>query len=114
MKNRHVVTIPGDAEYHLRLAMDSLDRESPERVLEHFDRALSTAPMYAAAWNEKGNFLDSMGRFNEAISCYDRSLKIDPGNSEVWFNKGLTLRKMGKENEAFSCINRGIDLACGE
>jgi tetratricopeptide (TPR) repeat protein len=114
MKHRNVVTIPRDAEYHLKRAMDSQGRESPERILEYFDLALAAAPAYAAAWNEKGNFLDSMGKFDEAISCYDRSLTIDSGNSEVWFNKGLTLRKIGKENEAFSCINFGIDLACGE
>jgi len=76
--------------------------------------ALSSEPAYAAAWNEKANFLDSVGKFDEALACYDCSLKIDPGNAEVWFNKGLTLRKLGRENEAFSCINRGIDLACGE
>jgi tetratricopeptide (TPR) repeat protein len=113
MKHNHVVTIPPAAEYHLRRAMDAQGSDAPEKVLEHFDLALFSEPAYAAAWNEKANFLDSMGILDEALACYDRSLEIDPGNSEVWFNKGLTLRKLGRENEAFSCINRGIDLACG-
>jgi tetratricopeptide (TPR) repeat protein len=114
MKHRHVMKIPKDAEYHFTLAMDAQGKEAPDSILDYFDRALSLEPAYATAWNEKANFLDFMGRFDEAIHCYDMALKIDPGNSEVWFNKGLTLRKLGKENESFSCINKGIDLACGK
>jgi tetratricopeptide (TPR) repeat protein len=113
MSHKRVVTIPRAAEYHLQRAMDAQGKEAPEKVMEYIELSLSTEPAYAAAWNEKANFLDSMGKFDEALACYDRSLKIDPGNAEVWFNKGLTLRKIGRENEAFSCINKGIDLACG-
>ena len=114
MKHKHMITVPKEAQYHLQRAMDAQGRDTPEAILAHFEMALSSEPAYAAAWNEKANFLDSVGNFDEALACYDRSLKIDPGNAEVWFNKGLTLRKLGRENEAFSCINRGIDLACGE
>jgi tetratricopeptide (TPR) repeat protein len=114
MKHKHMITVPKEAEYHLQRAMDAQGRDAPETILAHFELALSSEPAYAAAWNEKANFLDSVGNFDEALACYDCSLKIDPGNAEVWFNKGLTLRKLGRENEAFSCINRGIDLACGE
>jgi tetratricopeptide (TPR) repeat protein len=114
MKHKHVITVPKEAQYHLQNAMDAQGRDTPDAILAHFEMALSSEPTYAAAWNEKANYHDSMGNFDEALACYDRSLKIDPGNAEVWFNKGLTLRKLGRENEAFSCINRGIDLACGE
>jgi tetratricopeptide (TPR) repeat protein len=113
MRGRKVSTIRGPAEYQFRRAMEAQGVENPERVLEYFDQALSIEPGYAIAWNEKANFLDLMGRLDDALQCYDMALKIDPGNSEVWFNKGLTLQKLGKENEAFSCINKGIDLACG-
>lgn len=114
MKDRKIVIIPREAEYHFRQAMDAQGKMEAEDVLASFDQALSLEPGYAVAWNEKANFLDSVGRFDDAIRCYDISLKIDPGNAEVWFNKGLTLRKIGRENEAYSCINKGIDLACGE
>ena len=114
MKHKRVIIVPKEAEYHLQRAMDAQGNDTAETILAYFEMALSSEPAYAAAWNEKGNFLDSVGKFDEALACYDCSLKIDPGNAEVWFNKGLTLRKLGRENEAFSCINRGIDLACGE
>lgn len=64
------------------------------------------------AWNEKANFLDCLGKCEDAISCYDMALRIDPQLSEAWFNRGLTLKKKGEEREGIDCINKGIDFAC--
>jgi tetratricopeptide (TPR) repeat protein len=113
MSERMVTTIQPDAEYLYRRAMNSQGNEKPETVLEYFDRALDTEPGYATAWNEKANYLDNIGRLDEAITCYDRALAIDPESAEAWFNKGLTLKKLGKEKDAEKCINRGIELAVG-
>jgi tetratricopeptide (TPR) repeat protein len=63
------------------------------------------------AWNEKANFLDYLGKYEEAIRCYDRAIRIDPELSEAYFNKGLTLNKMGKTVEAAPCIKYGIKLS---
>jgi tetratricopeptide (TPR) repeat protein len=108
-----VTTVRPDAEYLYRRAMNGQGKDTPEMILENFDRAITLDPGYVTALNEKANFLDQIGRFDEALSCYDRALRIDPGSAEAWFNKGLTLKKMGKEKDAEACINRGIDLAVG-
>jgi tetratricopeptide (TPR) repeat protein len=108
-----IENIPPDARYFFRRAMDAEAWDVPEKVLEYFDLALSREPRYAMAWNEKGNFLDLMGKVDEALGCYDQALAIEPESPEVWFNKGLTLKKMGRERDAASCINRGIELAIG-
>jgi tetratricopeptide (TPR) repeat protein len=102
-----------DAVYNHRRAMDAQGKESPERVIEYFDLAILREPGYTAAWNEKANYLDSMGRFEDALSCYDQALLLDPGMAEVWFNKGLTLKKMNREKDAAACMNKGIELAIG-
>jgi len=104
-----IVEIPKDAEYYYRFGLDIENKERPEKVLEYFDRAIAAHPSYAMAWNEKANFLDSLGRYEDAVECYDIAIKLDPEYGEAWFNKGLTLRKMGMANEGISCINRGID-----
>src|SRR5690606_12676496 len=108
-----IVSISQEAEYFFRRAMDAEMRNNPAQVLEYFNKALSKDPGYAMAWNEKGNYLDLMGKLDEALSCYDTALKLEPGDAEVWFNKGLTLKKVGREEDAISCINRGIELAIG-
>jgi tetratricopeptide (TPR) repeat protein len=105
--------ISQDARYYFQLALDAEARENPNKVIEYFDRALAMEPQYAGAWNEKANFLDLIGKLDEALICYDTALSIDPGAAEAWFNKGLTLKKLGREQDAVSCINRGIELAIG-
>jgi tetratricopeptide (TPR) repeat protein len=108
-----IVSISQDARYFFRRAMDAETRNNPVQVIEYFDRAISMEPGYAMAWNEKGNYLDLVGKFNEALTCYDTALKLEPEDAEIWFNKGLTLKKIGREKDAVSCINRGIELAIG-
>jgi tetratricopeptide (TPR) repeat protein len=108
-----MVSISQDAQYFLRRAMDAETRNNPVQVIEFFDRAIKMDPGYAMAWNEKGNYLDRIGKLDEALSCYDTALKIEPEDAEIWFNKGLTLKKVGREEDAVSCINRGIKLAIG-
>ena len=113
MIEKTVLSISSDAQYFFQRAMEEETQNNPPKVLEYFNRAIAMDPGYVMAWNEKGNFLDFMERYDEALTCYDTALKIAPGDAEVWFNKGLTLKKMGKEQDATSCINRGIELAIG-
>ena len=108
-----MASISPDARYFFRRAMDAEARNNPGQVIEYFDRAIRMDPGYAMAWNEKGNYLDLIGKLDEALSCYDTALKLEPEDAEIWFNKGLTLKKMGREKEAVSCINHGIELAIG-
>jgi tetratricopeptide (TPR) repeat protein len=108
-----VKTVPKEAEYYFRVAMDAENKDSPVKVLEYFDRAIAMDPGYVTALNEKANFLDLLQRYDEALDCYDSAIRIDPGMAEAWFNKGLTLKKMGKDNDASSCITKGIELAIG-
>jgi tetratricopeptide (TPR) repeat protein len=110
---KRIESISPDARYFLKRALDAETRNNPEKVIEYFDQALTREPRYAMAWNEKGNFLDLMGKTDEALDCYDKALTIEPDAPEVWFNKGLTLKKIGREQDAASCINRGIELAIG-
>jgi tetratricopeptide (TPR) repeat protein len=108
-----VTTVPKEAEYYFRVAMDAENKESPAKVLGYFDRAITMDPGYVPAYNEKANYLDLIQRFDEALECYDAAIRIDPGMAEAWFNKGLTLKKMGRESDAATCITRGIELAIG-
>jgi len=112
-KQQNYFSLSGKRETDTQRAMEEETRNNPPKVLEYFNQAIASEPGYATAWNEKANFLDLMGKFDEALTCYDTALKIAPGDAEIWFNKGLTLKKMGKEQDAESCISHGIDLAIG-
>jgi tetratricopeptide (TPR) repeat protein len=46
--------------------------------------------------NNKGNALDSLGKYDEAISNYDKVLTINPSDSDGLYNKVITLYNQGK------------------
>jgi tetratricopeptide (TPR) repeat protein len=102
-----------EAEYYYRLALHGQHKEPPEKILEYFDRAIAVHPGHAQAWNEKANFLDYLGKCEDAVSCYDVAIRLDPEFSEAWFNKGMTLKKMGRESEGVACIKKGVECALG-
>jgi len=109
---QRVGRVSSEAEYYYCRAINAESKEQPKSVLEYFDRAIAAHPGYAMAWSEKGNFLESIGKIEDALLCFDMALKLDPESSEVWFNRGMTLRKVGRDNEAKDSIIKGIDLAC--
>jgi tetratricopeptide (TPR) repeat protein len=108
---KKVEKVPGEAEYYYRMAINALFVATPEKIVEYFDRAIEAHPVYAMAWNEKGNFLSYLGKYEEAVQCYDKAIKLDPGLSEAYFNKGMTLKKMGKIQEAEPFIEHGVKLS---
>ncbi|OPX72499.1 MAG: Tetratricopeptide repeat protein [Methanoregulaceae archaeon PtaB.Bin108] len=111
--NRTILHITEKAEYFSRIGMESAGSGNFTGALASFDQALKEMPEYAAAWKEKANCLDAMGRCEDAIRCYDRAIQLDPGDAEAWFDKGLSMKKLGNDEEAFRCMSRGVDLELG-
>ncbi|MBW9220732.1 tetratricopeptide repeat protein, partial [Methanothermococcus sp. SCGC AD-155-M21] len=40
-------------------------------------------PKYVYAWNNKGDALYNLGKYNEAIECFNKALEIDPDNDHA-------------------------------
>jgi len=67
--------------------------------IEESDQAAATrsaagsaeAPPDAVAWKEKGDALDRLGRYEEALAAYDRALALRPDYADAWRNKGAAL-----------------------
>src|SRR5450756_2992201 len=57
-------------------------------------------PRNADAWNNKGNSLNNLSRYEEAIFCFDKALELDPRNVTAWTNKGGSLGSLGRYQEA--------------
>jgi tetratricopeptide (TPR) repeat protein len=51
-------------------------------------RAIQIKPNYAAAWNNKGNGLNNLGRYEEAIKACDEAIQIKPDLINAWYTKG--------------------------
>jgi tetratricopeptide (TPR) repeat protein len=67
---------------------------------------------YAAveAFNDRGNVLKSLGRFEEALASYDGALALDSGYLPAWNNRGVILKKLNRLEEALSSYDRALAL----
>ena len=61
-------------------------------------------------WNGKGENLDSLGRYEEALQCYDKALKSDKRNAYAWSNKSISLKKLGRNEEALQCCDEALKI----
>ena len=78
--------------------------------LQYFDKAIGINPQSAEAWNNKGNSLDNLGRYEEALAAYDKVIGINPQDSEAWYNKGVTLANIGRYEEALALFDKAIKI----
>ena len=75
-----------------------------------FDEVIRLNPKDYLAWNNKGDSLIALDRFNESIVCFDEAIKLDPKKINAWTNKGEALFYLEKFEESLSCFNTVIML----
>jgi tetratricopeptide (TPR) repeat protein len=79
--------------------------------LESYDEAIEIDPYYADSWYNKGNSLEELGRYDDAIRCYDKAIDLDPTNANAWYSKGsLIYKKASKQKYLISAITASILL----
>lgn len=64
----------------------------------------------AWVWSNKGNSLNNLGRYKEAITCLDKALALDPQDEFALNNKGNSLNSLGRQEEAIQCYDRAIKI----
>ena len=66
------------------------------------------------AWLSKGNVLDKLEKYQEAIECYDKALEIVHNTDErwwgLWYNKGHSLKKLGENQKAIDCFDKALEI----
>ncbi|MBW9220733.1 protein kinase, partial [Methanothermococcus sp. SCGC AD-155-M21] len=56
-------------------------------------------PKYVYAWNNKGDALYNLGKYNEAIECFNKALEIDPDNDHAKHMKENALNNLRKHEK---------------
>ena len=72
--------------------------------------AAPASPTAAAEAFRKGNALQGMARFDEAITCYERAISLKPDYMEAYRNRGNALKKLGRLVEAVASYEHAIAL----
>jgi serine/threonine protein kinase/tetratricopeptide (TPR) repeat protein len=75
-----------------------------------FRRAIELDPNYAPAREAYGDYLVSMGRYDEGIAENKRAVDLDPLSAEVNWILGLDFYLARRQNEAIEQLRKTIDL----
>jgi len=84
--------------------------EEYPKARSSYDKALEIKPDSYGAWNNRGNALGNLGRWEEAIASYDKALEIKPGLHEAWNNRGLELGHLGRWEEAIASYDKALEI----
>lgn len=75
--------------------------------------SIAALPQASAPWNNMGNVLLQLGRFDEAAQAYRRSAELDPTDAGVHNNLGTLHRKQGDLERAEAACRRAIAIDPG-
>jgi len=86
-------------------------------ILIYYTEILHIDPQFDDGWVGKGNLLNLLQNYDEALDCYETAMKTNPANECArrnaiwgWYEKGTRL--MDTDNaEAIRCYNRVLDLS---
>jgi tetratricopeptide (TPR) repeat protein len=92
-------------------------RESVDRAILFFERAVALDPDYGRAWIELGAAYDTKASYlampellERAVQAFERGLALEPRLPRAWRELGATLVALGREERGFEAIRRALEL----
>ena len=87
-----------------------LSGKDPEDILSAYDQAIRLKPDYAAAYNNRGNAKQALGRPDDAITDYNEAIRLNPDLAEAYNNRGNAKEALGRPDDAITDYNEAIRL----
>lgn len=87
---RAIALEPNDAAMHYALGATQYLADDLAASETSFRNTLALSSSHAAAWHGLGNVLRTLGRFEEALSCFHRAAELDPELPEVHRSLAVT------------------------
>ncbi|MFA6371737.1 MAG: tetratricopeptide repeat protein [Methanothrix sp.] len=91
-----VISIQRDYYYH--------------EALKSYSMAIDINPFDKIPWDNKGNVLTYLGKYDDAIQAHDKAIMLDPQYALAQCNKGFTFLHQGKYDEAIQACDKAIEL----
>jgi eukaryotic-like serine/threonine-protein kinase len=92
-------------------------RESLDRAILFFERAIELDPSYARAYlrlgetyDVKGNYLTMPEMLERAVASFRRVIVLKPAMAEAWRELGATLIALGRDDEGIAAIEQALAL----
>jgi len=67
-------------------------------------------PGTADEWNDRGNTLMFLRKYEDAVTAYDRAISLNSTNYQAWYGRGTALAKIGENDEALAAYDHVLIL----
>jgi len=101
---------PGQADAQHFLGVLRHQQGQSERALVLVRQAIEGMPTAPGPWNNLGNILVELQRFDEATDAYQRCLALDPGFTDALNNLATILRKQGLLEQSQALCRRVLAM----
>ena len=81
-----------------------------EERLEKVDKWTKEHPQSANFWAEKGDLLNKLKRYSEALSALETAVSLKSDDGAIWNVKSFSLYQLGRYEEALADIEKAIKL----
>lgn len=97
------------AALHL-LGVIALQTGRTQRGVDLISKAIGFNSNVAAAYNNLGNGLSSVNRFEDALANYDKAIALKPDYGEAYYNRGNALNAVKRFADALTSYDKAIAL----
>jgi len=101
---------PNDPICFANLAACYNRQSQPLLGLAAADQSIQLKSDYAEAWSNRGNALQDLKRYEEALASHERALEIKPDYAEGWCNRGTLLHDIKRFDVAITHYDQALTL----
>ena len=102
---------PEWAAPRMGLALLSMRREEPFKVVHHLERAIEADPEYPEAYMELGRYYGLMGEPTLARATFERWTRVHPEDADMLINAGLTAFDAADYASAMEFFDGALEVA---
>ncbi len=84
--------------------------KSPDDAVAAYTRVVNTFPTNPLVYNNRGMYLQSLGRTQEALADFDKAIQLDAKFLPSYINRGFTLQEAGNPEAAEAALNQALEL----
>jgi len=78
--------------------------------IEYYSKAIELNPQYAAAYNNRGDAYQALGKENEAFQDFSTAIRFNPEFAPAYINRGNIYENRRKHEEAIQDFSTAIEL----
>ena len=83
---------------------------NPTLAVDLMGRAIEINPNNAGVYSNRGNALQELKRWDEAVSSYEKAIAINPVDADTFYNLGNALQELTRLDEAVASYRNAIAI----